>query len=275
MIYEKLRIKDISRKLKNSEAIISAYIPENSEEININKKRETIIICPGGGYEFTSDREAEPIALKFVAQGFNAVVIRYSIATVRYPTALLELAETVRYVREKEKEWNVDTEKVIVCGFSAGGHLAGSLGVLWNNEIIEKYLDIKNEEVKPNAMILCYPVISSGEFAHKGSFDSLLGEKEAEISRENLSLEKLVSIENPKTFLWHTFDDGTVPVQNSLLFSNALASNKVQFELHIYPSGVHGLGLCEEITAMNGRSEHINSHIASWFNLACQWIKTL
>ncbi len=275
MIYEKLRIKDISRKLKNSEAIISAYIPENSEEININKKRETIIICPGGGYEFTSDREAEPIALKFVAQGFNAVVIRYSIAPVRYPTALLELAETVRYVREKEKEWNVDTEKVIVCGFSAGGHLAGSLGVLWNNEIIEKYLDIKNEEVKPNAMILCYPVISSGEFAHKGSFDSLLGEKEAEISRENLSLEKLVSIETPKTFLWHTFDDGTVPVQNSLLFSNALASNKVQFELNIYPSGVHGLGLCEEITAMNGRSEHINSHIASWFNLACQWIKTL
>ena len=275
MIYEKLRIKDISRKLKNSEAIISAYIPENSEEININKKRETIIICPGGGYEFTSDREAEPIALKFVAQGFNAVVIRYSIAPVRYPTALLELAETVRYVREKEKEWNVDTEKVIVCGFSAGGHLAGSLGVLWNNEIIEKYLDIKNEEVKPNAMILCYPVISSGEFAHKGSFDSLLGEKEAEISRENLSLEKLVSIETPKTFLWHTFDDGTVPVQNSLLFSNALASNKVQFELHIYPSGVHGLGLCEEITAMNGRREHINSHIASWFNLACQWIKTL
>lgn len=275
MIYEKLRIKDISRKLKNSEAIISAYIPENSEEININKKRETIIICPGGGYEFTSDREAEPIALKFVAQGFNAVVIRYSIAPVRYPTALLELAETVRYVREKEKEWNVDTEKVIVCGFSAGGHLAGSLGVLWNNEIIEKYLDIKNEEVKPNVMILCYPVISSGEFAHKGSFDSLLGEKEAEISRENLSLEKLVSIETPKTFLWHTFDDGTVPVQNSLLFSNALASNKVQFELHIYPSGVHGLGLCEEITAMNGRSEHINSHIASWFNLACQWIKTL
>ena len=275
MIYEKLRIKDISRKLKNSEAIISAYIPENSEEININKKRETIIICPGGGYEFSSDREAEPIALKFVAQGFNAVVIRYSIAPVRYPTALLELAETVRYVREKEKEWNVDTEKVIVCGFSAGGHLAGSLGVLWNNEIIEKYLDIKNEEVKPNAMILCYPVISSGEFAHKGSFDSLLGEKEAEISRENLSLEKLVSIETPKTFLWHTFDDGTVPVQNSLLFSNALASNKVQFELHIYPSGVHGLGLCEEITAMNGRSEHINSHIASWFNLACQWIKTL
>ena len=275
MIYEKLIMKNISENLKNSEATISAYIPDNSEEIDINKKRETIIICPGGGYEFTSDREAEPIALNFMAKGFNAIVIRYSIAPARYPTALLELAETVRYVREKEIEWNVDTEKVIVCGFSAGGHLAGSLGVLWNNKIIEKYLDINNEEVKPNAMILCYPVISSGEFAHKGSFDSLLGEKEAEVNRESLSLDKLVSTETPKTFLWHTFDDGTVPVQNSLLFSNALADNKVQFELHIYPSGVHGLGLCEEITAMNGRSEHINSHIASWFNLACQCIKTL
>ena len=108
--------------------------------------------------------------------------------------------------------------------------------------IIEKYLDIKNEEVKPNAMILCYPVISSGEFAHKGSFDSLLGEKEAEISRENLSLEKLVSIETPKTFLWHTFDDGTVPVQNSLLFSNALASNKVLISFTL--SSDSGMNFC-------------------------------
>ena len=83
MIYEKLKIRDISKRLKNSDAVISAYIPSNSKEINLNKKRETIIICPGGGYEFTSDREAEPIALKFVAQGFNAIVIRYSIAPVR------------------------------------------------------------------------------------------------------------------------------------------------------------------------------------------------
>ena len=190
MIYEKLKIRDISKRLKNSDAVISAYIPSNSKEINLNKKRETIIICPGGGYEFTSDREAEPIALKFVAQGFNAIVIRYSIAPVRYPASLLELAETVRYVREKEEEWNVDTKRVIVCGFSAGGHLAGSLGVLWDNEIIKESLEVKNNEIKPNAMILCYPVISSGEFAHRGSFDNLLGEKEGKIRREELSLEK-------------------------------------------------------------------------------------
>ena len=145
MIYEKIKISDICSKLKESKAVISAYIPDNSEEININKKRATIVICPGGGYGFTSDREAEPIALKFMAQGFNAIVLRYSVAPTRYPNALLELAETFNYVRKKENQWNVDKEKVIVCGFSAGGHLAGSLGVLWNNEFIEKDLGVNKE----------------------------------------------------------------------------------------------------------------------------------
>ncbi|WP_161956077.1 alpha/beta hydrolase [Clostridium tertium] len=252
MIYEKIKLKDISSKLKESNAVISIYIPENSEEININKKRETIIMCPGGGYVMTSDREAEPVALKFVAEGFNVVVLRYSVAPNKFPKALIELAATVDYVRSKSKEWNVDKDKIIVCGFSAGGHLAGSLGVLWDNKILEEALEINKDNIKPNAMILCYPVITSGEFAHKGSFDNLLGENVSEVEREKLSLEKLVSKNTPTTFLWHTFDDGAVPVQNSLFFANSLASNNVPFELHIYPNGVHGLSLCEELTAMNG-----------------------
>ena len=275
MIYEKIKISDICSKLKESKAVISAYIPDNSEEININKKRATIVICPGGGYGFTSDREAEPIALKFMAQGFNAIVLRYSVAPTRYPNALLELAETFNYVRKKENQWNVDKEKVIVCGFSAGGHLAGSLGVLWNNEFIEKDLGVNKENIKPNGMILCYPVITAGEFAHRGSFDNLLGEEESEKNRYKLSLENLVSNDTPKTFLWHTFSDTTVPVENSLLFANALAKNKVSFELHVYPNGGHGMALCDERTAMNGKEEHIDEHLATWFNLACQWINKI
>lgn len=275
MIYEKIKLKDISSKLKESNAVISIYIPENSEEININKKRETIIMCPGGGYVMTSDREAEPVALKFVAEGFNVVVLRYSVAPNKFPKALIELAATVDYVRSKSKEWNVDKDKIIVCGFSAGGHLAGSLGVLWDNKILEEALEINKDNIKPNAMILCYPVITSGEFAHKGSFDNLLGENVSEVEREKLSLEKLVSKNTPTTFLWHTFDDGAVPVQNSLFFANSLASNNVPFELHIYPNGVHGLSLCEELTAMNGQSEHINQHAGTWFKLAVEWIKNI
>ena len=257
------------------EAMLTGYIPDNIMQEQKERMRPAVLILPGGGYEYTSDREAEPIALKFMAQGFNAIVLRYSIAPTRYPNALLELAETVNYVREKEVEWNVNKEKVIVCGFSAGGHLAGSLGVLWNSEFIDMHLGIEAESIKPNGMILCYPVITSGEFAHSGSFDNLLGEKEKEIRREELSLEKLVSKDTPKTFLWHTFNDGTVPVKNSLLFSNALAEQSIPFELHIYPNGVHGLGLCEDSTATNGKSEHIDEHVASWFKLACEWINNL
>lgn len=272
MIYEKIKISEICN-LKDSNAVISAYIPDNSEEININKKRATIVICPGGGYEFTSDREAEPIALKFVAQGLNAIVIRYSVAPAKYPTALLELAATVNHARTMSDTWNVDKDKIVVCGFSAGGHLAGSLGVLWNSEFIEKDLEVASDDVKPNGLLLSYPVITGGEFAHRGSFNSLLGEDESK--HEELSLERLVSKDTPKTFLWHTFNDGTVPVQNSLLFANALAEKNIPFELHVYPNGVHGLGLCEEITAMQGRSEHIDNHVASWFKLACEWINNL
>lgn len=275
MIYEKIGLKDISSKLKESNAVISVYIPENSEEININKKRETIIMCPGGGYVMTSDREAEPVALKFMAEGFNVVVLRYSVAPNKFPKALIELAATVNYARSKSEEWNVDKDKIIVCGFSAGGHLAGSLGVLWDNKILEEALEMNKDNIKPNAMMLCYPVITSGEFAHKGSFDNLLDENISEVEREKLSLEKLVSKETPQTFLWHTFDDGAVPVQNSLFFANSLASNNVPFELHIYPNGVHGLSLCEELTAMNGQSEHINQHAGTWFKLAVEWIKNL
>ncbi|GAA0108187.1 alpha/beta hydrolase [Clostridium tertium] len=275
MIYEKIGLKDIASKLKESNAVISVYIPENSEEININKKRETIIMCPGGGYVMTSDREAEPVALKFMAEGFNVVVLRYSVAPNKFPKALIELAATVNYARSKSEEWNVDKDKIIVCGFSAGGHLAGSLGVLWDNKILEEALEMNKDNIKPNAMMLCYPVITSGEFAHKGSFDNLLDENISEVEREKLSLEKLVSKETPQTFLWHTFDDGAVPVQNSLFFANSLASNNVPFELHIYPNGVHGLSLCEELTAMNGQSEHINQHAGTWFKLAVEWIKNL
>ncbi|MGG7143122.1 alpha/beta hydrolase [Clostridium nigeriense] len=275
MIYEKINICDISNSLKESKAYINVYIPNNSEEVDINKKKTTIVICPGGGYVMTSDREAEPVALRFLSEGFNVIVLRYSVSPSKYPNSLLELAETINYTRKMSKKWNVNNDKIIVCGFSAGGHLAGSLGVLWNRDFISEALKTNKTEVKPNAMILSYPVITSGEFAHKGSFDNLLGEYASEKEREELSLEKLVSKDTPKTFLWHTFDDGAVPVENTLIFANSLRKNNVTFELHIYPTGVHGLSLCDETSARKGEENHINSHVSTWFKLAIEWIKNI
>jgi len=275
MIYEKINISEINSNLKDSKAFINIYIPDNSKEININKKRKTIIVCPGGGYSMTSDREAEPVALRFLSEGFNVIVLRYSVAPNKFPSALLELATTVDYVRKMSELWNVDNDKIIVCGFSAGGHLAGSLGVLWNRDFISETLGVNKIELKPNAMILSYPVITNGEFSHKGSFDCLLGENASEEEREELSLEKLVSKDTPQTFLWHTFDDGAVPVQNSLRFANSLKENNVPFELHIYPTGVHGLSLCEEVTARKDEANHISPHVGTWFKLAVEWLKNI
>lgn len=275
MIYEKINICDINKNLKDSKAYINVYIPENSEEVDINKKKATIVICPGGGYVMTSDREAEPVALRFLSEGFNVIVLRYSVAPNKFPTSLLELAATVNYARKMSESWNVDNDKILVCGFSAGGHLAGSLGVLWNRDFIAETLEIDKIDAKPNAMILSYPVITSGEFAHKGSFDSLLGENANEEEREKISLEKLVSKDTPQTFLWHTFDDGAVPVENSLMFANSLRKNNIPFELHIYPTGVHGLSLCNELSARKYDKNHINSHVSTWFDLAIEWIKDI
>ena len=274
MLCEKINLKDISN-LKSSKAFMDIYIPGNSEEINKDKKRKTIIICPGGGYGYTSDREAEPIALNFISRGFNAIVLRYSLEPNRFPTSLLELASVINYTRSMSNEWNVDKDKIIVCGFSAGGHLAGSIGVLWNDRLISENLNIANENVKPNGLILCYPVINGLEFAHKGSFDNLLGEEANDDKRKEVSLERLVSKDTPKTFLWHTFDDDVVPVENSLLFASSLRKNNIPFELHIYPSGVHGLSLANELTAKSGDINHINSHASTWFNLLIEWIETI
>ncbi|MGJ9385042.1 alpha/beta hydrolase [Salipaludibacillus sp. CF4.18] len=237
----------ITIRTENSEAKLYTYILNNSPDIDSERKRPTIVICPGGGYEFTSDREAEPVAIRLNAMGFNACVLRYSVRPAHYPTALLELSKAVSLIRKNADQWHVDRNKIIVAGFSAGGHLAASLGVHWNKSFLAERLGIASEDIKPNGLLLSYPVITSGTHAHKGSFEALLDGKE-EALFEEVSLEKQVSEDTPSTFLWHTTTDVSVPVQNSLMFAEALVKNKISLEMHIYPKGVHGLSLGTEET---------------------------
>ncbi len=232
-----------------------------------NRKRPVIVVCPGGGYVSRAEREAEPIALAFNAAGFHAAVVYYSINTA-YPAALENLSEAVCIIRDNAKDWNIDTDKVIVCGFSAGGHLAASLGVLWNSE--EKIIrqDKKN---KPNGMILSYPVITAGGYAHRGSIDVLAkGNKDIE---EKVSLEKQVGKDAPPAFIWHTFSDECVPVENSLLLASALAKEKIPTELHIFPKGDHGLSLANEWVATSKAG--IVPEVQQWINMAIRWVENL
>ncbi len=255
---------------------LSLYFPSNSPEIDINRKRPTVIICPGGGYEFTTDREAEVVALKFLAQDCNAAVLRYSVSPVRFPAQLIELSMAVKIIRENANEWNVDTKRVAVLGFSAGGHLTANYGNLWNKDFIKEYFGFKSEENKPNGMILCYPVITSGEKSHFLSFENLLGDKKSDLELLNLlSAEKQVSGDTPPAFIWHTFEDQGVPVENSLLMAFALAEKKINTELHIFPKGPHALSICDISADSEAFHKKEFEHYSVWVEQAINWLKNL
>ena len=272
MIHEKMEIQ-----LKNSEfkANLFTYFLDNSPEIDPKRKRPVVLICPGGGYAMTSDREAEALAVKFLAMGYHAAILRYSVAPARFPEALLQLATAVALLRENAEKWHIDENKIVVQGSSAGGHLAASLGVFWNKPFVAEALGMESKVFRPNGLMLSYPVITSGEKSHQGSFENVLGEKYAdEEKRRFLSLEYNVSRDTPPTFLWHTAPDDTVPVENSLLFFQALHALDIPAELHVYPVGGHGLGLA---TAETARLEGygIQAECESWICLAGDWMKHL
>ena len=236
------------------------------------KKRAAVLVLPGGGYSSTSPREAEPIALQFNEAGYHAFVLNYRVAPEKHPQPLLDASRAMCIIRENADKWNIYSDKIAICGFSAGGHLAASLAVHWDKEYLGNVYGIEIGKNRPNALIACYPVITSGQYAHRGSFINLLGQNASSELLHEMSLEHHVSDKTPPTFIWHTFSDDGVPVENSLLFAQALRKNNIPFELHIYPEGVHGLSLATEDTATD-KPEYVSPHVASWINLCKEWLK--
>ena len=240
------------------------------------RKRGAVLICPGGGYGFCSPREAEPIALAMTSKGYHAFVVDYTTngadPNMRHPQPLLDVSRAMTIIRENAAEWNIDPTKVAVCGFSAGGHLAASLGTLGNRDYIKSNPQIGDN--LPNALILAYPVISANKSVyHGGSFVNLLGENASTEAIEELSLENQVSEITPPTFIWHTFPDDVVPVENALLFASALSTKKIPFDLHVYSEGGHGLSLATRETS----SDHsqIIPHVQSWVESCASWLKDI
>ena len=254
-----------------SGARLVGYLHDKEPEAMPDRlERPAVVICPGGGYEFCSSREADPPAFAFFSQGYHVFVLYYSVGEQAQDMCpLIDLSRSVMLIRENAAEWGVVPDKIAVCGFSAGGHLAASLGTLWNHAALKEKIDTRGGQNRPNALILGYPVITAGAFAHRGSIDRLTGGRRDAQSLEFWSLENRVSADTPPAFLWHTFSDGAVPVENSLLFASALRRAGVPFECHVYPEGEHGLSMC---THEVGRE---NVHCATWFGLCAQWLNTL
>lgn len=206
--------------------------------------RPCMVIAPGGGYEYLSSCEGEPVALEFYQRGYHAVVCTYTtnLATT-IPVgsqAMLDLSRTIRILRSGASELKIDPRKIVVCGFSAGGHLCGSLCTHYEDIDDLVYSSISN---RPDAAILAYPVITSGEYAHKESFLSLLGKDATMQMLDYFSLEKHVTPTMPPCFLWQTMHDAIVPVENSRLFADACRLRQIPYAHHIFTTGAHGISL--------------------------------
>ncbi|MCR4617429.1 MAG: alpha/beta hydrolase [Lachnospiraceae bacterium] len=313
MIHEKIKIQMPG---SCDYAALYTYVLDYYDKLGV-EKRPIVIVCPGGGYDHTSDREGEALALMFNSIGIHAAVLRYSTGPSTFPTDLSELAFAVKFLREKAQEWHIDKDKILIQGSSAGGHLIASLGCFWNKAFLPsevkkgfgkilggngrgmmnmdgsddyaavfnpdeiRYSKVSNEDIRPNGLILNYPVITSGEYAHAGSIKNLIGDLENadDFSDEKgismsdfVSLEKRVSKDVPACFIWHTFEDQAVPVENSILFAAALRKAGVSTELHIFPHGCHGLGLGTALTAANEGKEVV-PEVNMWTSLVKNWIE--
>lgn len=228
--------------------------------------RPAVVICPGGGYSYTSAREAEPIAMKFLAAGFHCFILDYAVAPAGWPAPCCELSKAIAYVRSIADENGIDKNKVLVCGFSAGGHLAASIGVHYDKEIVRKFSGVTGLENKPDGMILGYPVITDHD-THEGTKTNFIAGRED--VKELFGLENHVTKDTPKTFIWHTFADQAVPVVSTTRFVNALVENNVECEVHIYPRGGHGLSLANHITGP------VQEEVTNWIDMAITWINNL
>ena len=230
--------------------------------ISTDKPLPCVVIFPGGAYKGRAYHEGEPIAQFFNSKGLQAVVVDYRVTPNHHPAPLADAQRAVRTVRANAKAWGVDPQKIVTCGFSAGGHLCAS-SILFDDVYSSDYPadEIDRESCMPNGAILCYPVISlTEEYGHVRSGQFLLGD-EYEEKKAELCLAERVNEKTPPVFLWHTSNDPGVNVKNSLIFAEHLRDAGVPFELHVFPNGPHGLGLAEKY-----------EDVRKWADLAAEWV---
>ena len=296
---------------------LKSYIWEDSPQLLNGRKRPAVIICPGGGYLQAGDNEGEPTAFKFASMGYHAFVLHYSTYHVSfedffglfatldgtaehaasflkkyppssenmYPMPMIDIGRAMLLIREHAEEWNVDMDRIALCGFSAGAHNSAMFCTNWHKPVITDALSCKSEDIRPAALILGYTVsdyplmnamrnAAPAPIAEFFDISNTLftGSAAPEGERaELLSPSRNVDEHTPPTFLWAVADDTLVPVQNTLLMGTALADHHVPFEMHIFEHGQHGIGLGTQASA--GTKEQIFEDAGKWSDLAGKWLE--
>jgi acetyl esterase/lipase len=224
---------------------ITIHRPENADG-------SSMIICPGGGYVFHAEYEAEPVAEWLNTFGLTGIVLRYRLAPrYRHPAPFQDACRAVRLVRERAAEWKLDPKRVGIMGFSAGGHLAAHVSTSAGNH------------ERPDVAVLLYPVITFTEASsHVKTWQNLIGESPPRALIEQLSCERCVSSKTPATFLYHASGDPNVPVENALIYAAALRAAGVAFEAHLYDRVAHGVGLAAT-----------DDMLGTWPGLCAAWLR--
>ena len=249
---------------------LDCYLHEQEADLGKNRLRPAMIAIPGGGYAMNCPREGEIVAMQFFAEDYQGFRLHYSVAPVRFPWALREAAMAVIYIRENASCLGVSEHEIAAVGFSAGGHLCGSLGTMFACPEMDIFGD-RTVLARPDAVLLGYPVISYTQKPHLGSFVNLCAEDEA--LRRRTSLETQVTKESAPAFIFHTFGDGLVPVKNSLVMAAAYEDAGVPFTLHIFEQGGHGLCLGKTPSdSVDAPAKPFSEDFALWVPMAKNWL---
>ena len=250
---------------------LTCWCVATPDSVSRKRQRPAVLILPGGGYDHISARESGPIALQFMAQGYAAFSLEYSVAPNGFPTPLREAAMAMRYIRENAENFEINPNMVAAIGFSAGGHLCGLLGTMYDCSEVSDLGDAS--QLRPDALGLCYPVAISWGKTHNGSFENLAKDNAPLIRR--LSLDQLVRSDMPPVFLWHTRNDPIVPCRNSLLLSVALEEAGVPFALYIYRNGPHGLATANVLSYASWDTPDVSWDVPGWLTAEFRFLKEI
>lgn len=283
---------------ENEKVYYTVYLQDNSPEIDENRIRPLMIVCPGGGYMTTSDCETEPVALGYLYRDYHVIVLRYTTSdrgSAIYPQSLCDLAKLMGIVHEHAAEWKIDINNLFLTGFSAGAHLALSMAVHWKDTWLAEKSNIDSAQLKPTAAVLGYPLadfifqnergknlpayqevdpvyqISHYQFLMMINH-ALLGENPTEEDYKKASPVNYVTENTPPIFIWATAADDLVFAGNSLKLALALEDKGVPYELHIFQNGPHGMSMATEASGSK-ESDHVDEEVAHWFELAVKFLK--
>lgn len=287
-------LNQIFKLMEDSQATLNAYVLQQDKYDHRGLKRPAIIVCPGGGYQFVSYNEGEPIALAYARNGYCAFVLNYSVKIDNpFPKALTELALAIKLVRDHAEEWNIDAEDITVAGFSAGGHLATCIGVFYDKEFLLNAIGATEDEIRPNALVLGYPAITlipwnrgpiSPEIVRmmdEGLMPDMRGAdipqilsgklEISESERNYFNLLNHISAKTPPVFVWGSNQDPVIHPSDLWGLAEKLRSYNVPYELHIFGRGPHGQGTSDEVVL--DKKQLADFHLKEWTPLSLKWLE--